>query len=327
MPAWKVGPGVFSMSSIRSSSDGQTPTAPVASPGAGSIRPGPAQTRVVTVAVDRRYNLRRTLECGQVFRWTVRDGAATGVFRERVWTVWQEGLALRVAGLGTTADLEALRRHLAVDAPLSGIEKALAADRVLRRTLPRTSGIAVMRQDPWECLISYVISAFNNIPKIRLTVDLLSRRFGEPLGGGHFSFPPPERLADARLASLRACILGYRAPYVRQVARAVAGATLDLAQLRALPYEEARGALLALPGVGEKVAECVLLFALEHGEAFPVDVWIHRAVQMLYLRGRQATPRVIRAWARDRFGSLAGYANQHLFLAARAGFLRLTTPA
>lgn len=315
------------MPSIRLPSNGQIPTAPVASSGAGSVWPDPAQPRAATVPVDRRYDLRRTLECGQVFRWAVRDGTAAGVFGDRVWTVRQEGLALRIAGSGTAADLEALRHHLAVDAPLSNIEETLAADRVLRPILPRTSGIAVMRQDPWECLISYVISAFNNIPKIRLTVNVLSRRFGVPLGGGHFSFPPPERLAEARLASLRACILGYRAPYVRQVARAVAGATLDLAQLRALPYEEARGALLALPGVGEKVAECVLLFALEHGEAFPVDVWIHRAVQMLYLRGRHATPRVIRAWARGRFGSLAGYANQHLFLAARAGFLRLTTPA
>jgi N-glycosylase/DNA lyase len=100
----------------------------------------------------------------------------------------------------------------------------------------------------------------------------------------------------------------------------VAGGAL-LERLRGLPYEEARESLLALPGVGEKVAECVLLFALEHGEAFPVDVWIRRAVQTLYLRSRRATPRVIREWARDRFGPHAGYANQHLFMAARSGAL------
>ena len=278
----------------------------------------------VTVTVDPRYNLRRTLECGQVFRWTVQDGAAVGVFRHRVWMVQQEGRSLRIAGDGPPADFDALCRHLAVDAPLRRIEDGLAADRVLRRILPRTSGIAIMRQDPWECLVSYVISAFNNIPKIRLTVDCLSRRFGEPLGDGQFTFPSPERLAEARLSTLRACILGYRAPYVREVARAVATGALELERLRGLPYEEAREALLALPGVGEKVAECVLLFALEHGEAFPVDVWIRRTVQTLYLRGRRATPRVIREWARDRFGPLAGYANQHLFLAARTGVLRLT---
>ncbi len=265
------------------------------------------------------YSLQRTLQCGQVFRWTVRDGLATGVFRGRVWTVRQEGTALRVSG-GDPAELEVLLRHLAVDAPLRSVEQALAKDPVLRRALAHTSGIAIMRQDPWECLVSYVVSAFNNIPKIRLTLERLSRRFGRPLGDGRFAFPAPPRLADASLPALRACLLGYRAPYVRAVARTVAEGRLDLEALRVQPYVQAREALLGLPGVGEKVAECVLLFALGRGEAFPVDVWVQRAVQALFL-GRRATPRAIRQWARDRFGPLAGYANQHLFVAARAGIL------
>ncbi len=279
------------------------------------------------VPVNPRYHLRRTLDCGQVFRWTVEEGIAVGVFRGHVWTLRQEGRVLRVWGGDDPdpTDVDALCRHLAVDAPLGRIERALAADPVLRRLLPHTGGIAIMRQDPWECLISYVISAFNNIPKIRLTVECLTRRFGEALGDGRFTFPSPERLAEARLPALRACILGYRAPYVRGVARAVAGAELEFGELRRLSYEEAREALLALPGVGEKVAECVLLFALEHGEAFPVDVWVQRAVRSWYLRRRSATPRQIRAWARERFGRLAGYANQHLFLAARTGAHRLRT--
>lgn len=269
------------------------------------------------------YDLRRTLECGQVFRWAVSDGGAIGVVRGRVWHVWQEDGLLHARGDGGDDDLEGLWRHLAVDAPLRRIERDLAADPVVRRILPFTSGIAVMRQDPWECLLSYIISAFNNIPKIRMTVERLSRRFGEPLDGGRYAFPSPGRLADARLPALRACILGYRAPYVRAVARAVAGGALDLDRLRVLPYDAARVALLALPGVGEKVAECVLLFALEHREAFPVDIWIHRSVQHAYLRGRRASPRAIREWARERFGQLAGYANQHLFLAARTGVLNV----
>ena len=277
----------------------------------------------VLVRVPAPYNLQRTVECGQVFRWAVSDGTATGVFRGRVWTVRQEGTTLRVVG-GDGAELEALLHHLAVDAPLRSVERALAADPVLRRTLAHTSGIAIMRQDPWECLISYVVSAFNNIPKIRLTVERLSRRFGRPLGGGRFAFPTPSRLADAPLRSLRACLLGYRAPYVQAVARAVAEGRLDLEALRAQPYAQARGALLSLPGVGEKVAECVLLFALGCGEAFPVDVWVQRAVEGLFLR-RRATPRAIRQWARERFGSLAGYANQHLFVAARTGILGHTS--
>lgn len=275
------------------------------------------------VRVPPPYDLGRTLECGQVFRWAVTDGGATGVVRGRVWHVRQEDGLLQASGDGGDDDLEALWHHLAVDAPLRRIERDLAADPVVRRILPFTSGIAVMRQDPWECLLSYVISAFNNIPKIRTTVERLSRRFGMPLSGGRYAFPSPVRLADARLPALRACILGYRAPYVRAVARAVAGGALDLERLRGLPYDAARDALLVLPGVGEKVAECVLLFALERSEAFPVDIWIHRTVQQHYLRGRRASPRAIREWARERFGRLAGYANQHLFLAARTGVLNV----
>ena len=271
------------------------------------------------------YDLRRTLECGQVFRWTVNEQSAVGVFRGQEWTVRQDGSRLRAVGWGGNAtpraSQTALWRHLAVDAPLDRTEALLARDRVLRRILPHTSGIAVMRQDPWECLISFVISAFNNIPKIRMTIDMLCRRFGEALPAGGYAFPTAVRLAEARLPALRSCILGYRAPYVRGVARAVAGGTIHLEQLTLQPYDGAREALLALPGVGEKVADCILLFALGHGEAFPVDVWVQRAVLQAYFGGRRMTPRSIGVWARHRFGSLAGYANQHLFLAARNGVL------
>lgn len=284
----------------------------------------PRRYGAASIRVASPYNLRRTLECGQVFRWTVNREDAVGIFQGRRWSVRQEGDLLRAQrdGLPTVRDSPApLWGHLATDAPLSRIEGTLARDPVLGRILPQTSGIAIMRQDPWECLISFVISAFNNIPKIRMSVDRLCRRFGDPLPGGGFGFPTPARLADARLPALRVCILGYRAPYVRGVARAVADRKLELSRLATLPYEEAREALLALPGVGEKVSDCVLLFSLGHDEAFPVDVWVRRGVQGAFFRGRRLTPRAVGQWARDRFGRLAGYANQHIFLAARAGLM------
>jgi len=281
--------------------------------------------RGASLRVPPPYDLRRTLGCGQVFRWTVNGDGAVGVFRGRRWSVRQDGRLLRAvnedAAAAAPRGVDLLWEHLAVDAPLARIERALARDAVLRRILPHTTGIALMRQDPWECLVSFVISAFNNIPKIRLSVDHLCRRFGEPLLGGAFGFPTADRLAASRLAALRACHLGYRAPYVRGVARAVADRTVELKRLAALPYEEARDALLALRGVGEKVADCMLLFGLGHGEAFPVDVWVQRGVQQAYFRGLRLTPRAIGRWARDRFGPLAGYANQHLFLAARSELL------
>jgi N-glycosylase/DNA lyase len=183
-----------------------------------------------------------------------------------------------------------------------------------------------MRQDPWECLVSFVVSAFNNIPKIQMSIRALARCFGEPIEDGQtgtgarvadWTFPRPERLAEASLPALRGCVLGYRARYVRNLARLVADRTVDLDAVSRWPLDQARTALLELPGVGEKVAECVLLFGLGHHEAFPVDVWVKRAVERWYFRGRSQTPRAIGAWARERFGALAGYAQQHLFVGAR----------
>lgn len=263
------------------------------------------------------YNLTRTLSCGQVFRWHSAGSIATGIFAGRPVRVVQVAGGLSVEGLTEREETRQFRRYLGLDEPLATIEGQLAHDAVLRGAIKRSSGIALMRQDPWECLISFIISAFNNIPKIEQSLGRLAARFGNPVGEG-WSFPTPERLASASLRSLRACWLGYRAPYVRSVARQVANREVDLATLEDASFAEARKTLLALPGVGEKVADCVLLFAYGHGVAFPVDVWIQRVVERRYFGGRPQTPRHLRAFAQARFGSLAGYAQQHLYFSGRA---------
>jgi len=263
------------------------------------------------------YHLARTLSCGQVFGWTVHGPAATGVFAGRAVRLEQRGRVIVVTGLDDERSVARLRHFLGVDAPLGEIERRLARDPVLRRILPRTSGMAILRQDPWECLIGFIVSAFNNIPKIELALDRLRARFGEAGPDGVRIFPTPWALAEASSRALRACALGYRAPYVRQVARLVAAGAVDLNAPQAAPYDDARRMLLALPGVGEKVADCVLLFAYGKGEAFPVDVWVKRAVERWYFGGRARSMRQISAFARGRFGALAGYAQQHLFAFAR----------
>lgn len=272
------------------------------------------------LSVAPPFDLARTLTSGQCFRWTLTGRRARGIVDGTVAVVTQTPRGLSVEWEGPPRAPALLRRHLGADQPLAAIESHLARDPVLRRLLPQTSGMALMRQDPWECLASYVISAFNNIPKIRLSIRRLAQCFGTPIrgGAGDYAFPSPARLADARPSRLLGCALGYRAPYLRALARRVADGDVDLEAIGHLPYAEARAALLALPGVGDKVAECVLLFAYGDGCAFPVDVWVQRAVQRWYLNGRRAAPRAIRAWARDRFGALAGYAQQHLFVGARA---------
>jgi N-glycosylase/DNA lyase len=214
-----------------------------------------------------------------------------------------------------------MRRYLGViprRAHPRRVEATLAADPVLARLLPHTAGISLLSQDPWEILISFIISQNNNIPKIRRSIDGLSRALGEPLDGDAAAFPAPDRLAAASARTLAACALGYRAPYVRSAARLVAEGRLDLAALSRMEHAAAREALLDIPGIGEKVGDCVLLFGLGHRAAFPIDVWVRRAVERLYFRGRPRRLREIQAFARERFGALAGHAQQHLFAYARA---------
>ncbi len=200
------------------------------------------------------------------------------------------------------------------------IEAALETDPVLARVLPSTRGIAILTQDPWEVLVSFIISANNNIPKICQSVERLARSLGQPLGNGAYAFPSPERLAGAHPRTLAMCLLGYRAPHVRAAARLVADGRLQLDALSRAPLAGARERLLGVPGVGEKVSDCVLLFGLQHTAAFPVDVWVHRAVERLYFRGRIRRPSQIRSFAEARFGVLAGFSQQHLFCYARARF-------
>lgn len=270
-------------------------------------------------------DLARTLQSGQAFRWRwerVENGttAAVGVVGREIFHVNQDARGvwlLAPEGPGARARLIDYLGLSPGAGPISRIEAALAADAVLARILPHTRGLGILAQDPWEVLISFIVSANNNIPKICQSIERLSRRLGTPLGGGAHAFPTPERLAAARSRTLAACLLGYRAPYVRAAARLVADGRIDLSSLARLPLEDARERLLEIPGVGEKVADCVLLFGLRHTSAFPVDTWVRRAVERLYFRGRPQTGRQIQAFARERFGPLAGYAQQHLFTYAR----------
>lgn len=285
---------------------------------AASVPANGVSPRRTVLTVRPPYHLLRTLSCGQAFGWRLDGTGASGIFAGRRVRLEQRRGAILIEGIKDGATSRALADYLGLDQPLHAIERELARDRVLDRILPQTSGIAILRQDPWECLAGFIISAFNNIPKIELTLARLRERFGDPLPAGGRGFPHAPTLAQASERGLRGCILGYRAPYLRAAARSVASGRLDLRAPFALGYDDAKRMLLALPGVGEKVADCVLLFAYGKGEAFPVDVWVKRAVEAWYFKGETRTEREIRTFARRRFGPLAGYAQQHLFYCARS---------
>jgi N-glycosylase/DNA lyase len=178
-------------------------------------------------------------------------------------------------------------------------------------------GLRIIRQPPWECLATFLTSSLKQVQHIRAISLAIRNRFGRPLRRGEmevFSYPPPERVAEIPLQKLLECKLGFRAAYLMATAKRVASGAVDLEALRDLSTQDARTVLCELPGVGEKIANCVLLFAYDRLDTVPIDVWIARVLSEVYFAGRTDVPmRELKSFAADYFGSYAGYAQQYLF--------------
>jgi N-glycosylase/DNA lyase len=175
----------------------------------------------------------------------------------------------------------------------------------------------LLRQPPWECLASFILSSTKQIVQIRQIIELLCEQFGDPVEGPQGNrwraFPSPSRLAAVSEAELRACKMGFRAKYLHIAAQVVTSGDLDLDQLKTIPPAEVRHRLMQLNGVGEKIADCVRLFAYGHADAFPIDVWVARALRQYYFRGRNIPLPRLRAFAADRWQGYGGYAQQYFF--------------
>ena len=208
-----------------------------------------------------------------------------------------------------------LARYFRLDDDLVAIYQAFSDDEALVKAVAACWGLRLLRQDPWECLASFICSVDSNIPRITGTVERLAQSFGEPLTaeGVAYAFPTPDAVAEAGEEALRRLGLGFRAPYLWRTAQRVVQEDVALKGLCSLPYGEAREWLLSLPGVGEKVADCVLAFSVDRLEAFPIDRWVRRALEEVYLEGRHLPKRALRRWAGERFGPLSAYAQQYLF--------------
>lgn len=259
-----------------------------------------------------RFNLRHTLESGQFFRWS-REGEAYFVQRGlRFFRVRQQGDTLELSG----SDRWFARDFFALDHDAASIEDALRRDRRLRPAVEAYRGLRLLRQDPWECTAAFLLSSASNIPRITGNVSDLARRWGRRVRLGTRSshaFPRPRDLGGE--AELRGLRLGFRARYLVHAARLAQSGLLEEAS--SLPTEEARDTLMVMPGVAGKVADCILLFAYGRLGTFPVDTWIRRVMRELYFGGRRVPDREIRDFAGERWGDLAGYAQQYLYMWSR----------
>ena len=272
---------------------------------------------------DGPLDLPTTLASGQCFRWRAADnGAWTGVLGGDIVRLSRSADGVLIESAPTPpADLaEHIAAYLRLDDDLPAIHSRIRWDERVREGIDHYPGMRLMRQEPWETLAAFILSSTSNIPRIARTVELLADTFGEPRtldGTTRNTFPRPEVLAEAGEERLRALGCGFRAPYLAQAAAAVADGTLALDALRGAGYADVLEALTALYGVGDKIADCAMLFSLERMEAFPADRWVRRVLVDLYGLPANVSYAGVRTWAQERFGSDAGYANQYLFWQVR----------
>lgn len=280
------------------------------------------------VGIGGPLDLQATLDGGQAFRWREHaDGWWTG-------PLGQDVVRLRIVDANSSVGLEVesglnqddslwprLHSYLGLDTDSDLIRLAFDSEPHLIHSLSLAPGLRLLRQDPWESLASFILSAQCHIPRIKRNVEALSQAAGKEAtvwGGNWYLFPGPEAVLSLGEARLRKLGIGFRAPNLVATAAAIADGVVDLEALRSQPYLEARDTLMNLPGVGPKIADCVLAFSLDHGEAFPVDRWVTRSLERLYFRGRRMNNEKAAAWARRRFGAYATYAQQLLFHVERS---------
>ena len=267
----------------------------------------------VAVSGVSDFDLPRIFECGQCFRWNAsEDGVYTGVAFGRAARIRRRGDEILISG--TAADFDGVwRDYFDLDLDYAAIRRSLCINDYMRDASEFGAGIRILRQDMWEALCSFIISQCNNIPRIKKIVETLCRLFGERFtafgGEEFFAFPDAETPASLTPDDLAPLRCGYRAPYIISAARAVSSGQLDLPALSRGDPADALRALKALNGVGDKVASCAVLFGLHMLDAFPVDVWMKKAIKNHC--GPDFDPSV--------FSPYAGIAQQYMFYYERSG--------
>ncbi len=277
-----------------------------------------------------RFPRLKTLDSGQVFHWEKVGDGFVGAIGDLAVYVEQRGDVLKVCCGATPQPARQRRalpgivgRYFALDHPLAEICDSFPRDPAMNAARDSCRGLRIIRQPKWECLATFICSSMKQVAHIRQISVALRKRFGEQRRIGNqlvYSFPAAERVAQASRKELLECKLGYRAKNLRATARLVSSGQADLEAWSTLSDAELRKQLCGLPGVGPKIANCVMLFAYERLRAFPIDVWIERVLRQRYFpRRKKMTARRLREFSETYFGENGGYAQQYLFHHARIG--------
>ena len=269
------------------------------------------------------FNLVHIFECGQCFRWNKQlDGSYTGVIKDAVLNVKQDENKIIFKGIVNGDIKDICTEYFDLNEDYEKIKIKLSQiDENMKNSINYGSGIRILKQDLWEMIISFIISANNNIPRIKGIIERICKKYGQEIvwnDNKYYTFPTPEELKCATVKDLRDLGLGFRDVRVYETTKIIYTKQIDLCNLSEMQdVETLRNILLTLPGVGPKVADCIMLFSLKKLEVFPIDVWVRRVMSELYFETENSekgvAPNKLQKLAKEKYGNLAGIAQQYLF--------------
>ena len=264
---------------------------------------------VITCDID----IAKTLDCGQAFRFSEDGGVWRGVAMGRALSLEQKGNQITLFDVDEDEFNSLWRGYFDLDRDYGMIKSSVSSNEVLKKATDFSDGIHILRQEPWEAVCSFIISANNNIPRIKGIISRLCENFGKQIGNGLFTFPSAEMISSLTLDDLAVIKSGFRAKYILDAAQKFSRNEIDIEALYTRPIDEARNALMTIKGIGPKVADCALLFGWARVECFPVDVWIRRAMNHFF--GENGLP--------NEAVEYAGIVQQYLFYWARTTGLKI----
>ena len=269
------------------------------------------------------FELKDIFECGQCFRWNLQeDGSYTGVFGKNVLNIKKENDKITIEGICQNDIQKTVEEYFDLNRDYKKIKQKLAQiDENMKTSIQYGEGIRLLNQDLWETIVSFIISANNNIPRIKGIIERLSKKYGDKItweGKDYYTFPTPEQLKEVTIQEYRNLGLGFRDKRIYETTQMVLTKQVDLEEMKQNPNTfEVREQLLSLSGIGPKVADCILLFStLKRLEVFPIDVWVRRVMNDLYIKQQdeaKVSKKQIEKIATEKFGDLAGMAQQYLF--------------
>ena len=271
----------------------------------------------------KSFELRDIFECGQCFRWNKQeDGSYTGVFKNNVLNVKKNKDEIIFEGICENEIQQTVKNYFDLNRNYEKIKEQLSKiDQNMKKSIEYGNGIRILNQDLWETIISFIISANNNIRRIKGIIERLSEKYGDEIkykGNKYYTFPTPEQLKNVTVEEYRKLGLGFRDIRLYETTKMILNKQVDIENMKNNPNTiEVREELLKLSGVGPKVADCILLFSdLKRFEVFPIDVWVRRVMNDLYIKNEDETKvnkKQIEKIANEKFGDLAGLAQQYLF--------------